>query len=117
MILGLTSCYKKDESYYLAHPKELQQAFSACPHQKPSGMTCEKIEELAKKLNQLGYQLQSSPQGFGKTILTLQETIAKQEIELKTNSNNADLKAALLQNKRQLIEYLAAVKWLESPEG
>lgn len=117
LTLGLTSCTTKDESYYLAHPKELQQALSACPHKKPNGVSCEQVEILGKKLNQLGAQLQSSPQGFGKIILELQETIAKQDLELKKNPGDAALKAALLQNKSKLTEHLAAVKWLESPES
>lgn len=115
VILGLTSCYAKDEAYYRSHPKELQQAMSACPLQKPQGMTCQQIEELGNRMNRLAYQLQSNPQGFGGRILALQETIAKQELELKTGQPTPELTTDIKQNKNELIDLLAVVKLFESP--
>ncbi|EHL29112.1 hypothetical protein [Legionella drancourtii] len=115
VILGLTSCTKKDESYYQTHPNELQQAIKTCPQQKPQGLSCDELQTIAGHMNSLAYQLQSSPQGFGIKILALQETIAKQQQQLKTERSNAELQANIKQNKRDLAEYLAVVKWLESP--
>lgn len=115
IILGLTSCTKKDEHYYETHPNDLQQAIKSCPQQQPQGLTCEQLQTIAGHMNSLAYQLQSSPQGFGAKILALQETIAKQQQQLETDLSNADLQASVAQNKRDLAEHLAVVKWLESP--
>jgi len=52
----------------------------------------------------LAYQLRDDPQGYGKTILKLQETIAKQD------SSPDHIKI-----KGDLEERLAVVKWLTSP--
>ncbi|STY29008.1 secreted endonuclease [Legionella wadsworthii] len=115
VILGLTSCSAKNEHYYKSHPNELQQALKACPNRQPPGMTCEQLEELANRMNKLAYQLQLSPQGFGKKIMALQETIVKEQTQLKNENNNATLQANLTQNKRDLADHLAIVRWFESP--
>lgn len=115
VILGLTSCTKKDARYYQLHPNKLQQALKVCPEQAPQGLTCEQLQTLAGRMNHLAYQWQLSPQGFGTKILILQETIASEQQQLKTESTNADLQANMAQNKHDLAEYLAIVKWLESP--
>jgi hypothetical protein len=116
-VLGLASCTTKDEAYYRSNPKELQQAMKGCPQQTPEGVTCQQIEILGNRINNLAYQLQYNPQGFGHKILSLQQTIAGQEIELKTDKATPELKANLAQNKHDLVELLAVVKWLESPES
>ena len=115
--VGLVSCSVKDEAYYLSHPKELQQALKSCPTQQPQGASCDQLQQLGERLNQLAYQLQSSPQGFGSKILSLQETIAKQELELKDKKATPKIRASLVKNKNDLVDYLAVVKWLESPES
>lgn len=117
MTLGLTSCTVKDKHYYQNNPKELQKALKACPSQQPQGMTCEQIEEIGKRMNTLAYQLQYNPQNFGGKILSLQQSISEQQAELKKNSNNPQLKATISKNKQDLADYLAVVKWLESPES
>lgn len=115
--LGLTSCTVKDKHYYQSNPKELQKALKACPSQKPSGLTCEQLKEIGNRMNSLAYQLQSSPQSFGNKILTLQQTISNQLIELKKDSANSELKASIGKNKNELADLMAVVKWLESPES
>lgn len=115
VVFGLTSCMKKDEHYYQTHPNEVQQAIKNCPEQQPQGMSCNQIQEIAGRMNSLAYQLQQSPQGFGNKILALQQTVAAQEQKLKTDANNKELQASIAQNKHDLEEYLAVVKWLESP--
>jgi hypothetical protein len=117
MTLGLTSCSTKDEHYYLTHPAALQEAVKACPNKQPEGLGCDQIEQIAKRVRELAYQLQSSPQSFGAKILALQETIANQQNKLKKNSSDEKLKASLQKNQRDLTDYLAVVKWLESPES
>ncbi|KTD59261.1 hypothetical protein [Legionella shakespearei] len=117
MILGLTSCNQKDEQYYRNNIKELQQAIKACPNQQPEGATCAQLGELNSRLTSLAYQLQYSPQGFGNKILAIQQTIADQRSKLKTDGSNEELKKALKQNELDLVDYLAVVKWLESPES
>lgn len=114
--LGLISCTTKNEQYYLSHPKELQQALKACPSQVQQGLSCEKLQQLGERMNALAYQLQSSPQGFGSRIISLQENIAKQELTLKEKKTQ-EIEASLLKSRQELAEYLAVVKWLESPES
>lgn len=115
VILGLTSCTKKDEHYYQTHPNELQRAIKSCPDSQPQGVTCEQLRVIAGRMNNLAYQLQQSPQGFGIKILALQEKLARQEDQLKTEQHNSALRADFAQNQHDLAEYLAVVKWLESP--
>lgn len=115
--LGLTSCNVKNEQYYLSKPKELQKALKACPNQAPQGLSCQQLEQIGDRMNRLAYQLQSNPQAFGNKILALQQTIASQQLELKKNSTNKELQASLAQNQHDLVDFLAVVKWLESPEG
>jgi hypothetical protein len=115
--LGLVSCSFQDEKYFLSHPKELHMALKSCPTQQPQGLSCDQLQHLAARLNQLAYQLQSSPQGFGTKILVLQELIAQEMHELKGKNETPELRASLEQNQHELADYLAVVKWLESPES
>lgn len=116
MALGLASCTVKDESYYRTNPRELQQVIKNCPNEHPAQFSCEQAQALGNRLSTLAYQLQFSPQGFGNKILKLQETIATEELELAKKSNPA-LQQTLDENKKDLADYMAVVKWLESPEG
>lgn len=75
------------------------------------------MNQLAKQMNELAYQLQYNPQGFGQQILLLQETIAQQEAALKLNQAMPETKSSLAKNKQNLKQRLAVVKWLESPES
>jgi hypothetical protein len=117
MCLGVASCMVKDERYYRAHPLKLQQALKACPNHSDPAFSCEQLKQLGERMKELAYQLQYSPQGFGHKILSLQETIAQQEKELKTATQKDDLKQKIEKNKNDLRDYLAVVKWLESPES
>ena len=117
VILGLVACSKKDEQFYRSNPKELQRALKICPDKQPEGLTCDQMEQLGRRMNNLAYQLQYSPQGFGQKIMVIQEAIAKQKMELKNKGANSELKESLRQNENDLADYLAVVKWLESPES
>ena len=89
-----------DLNFYKVHPKLLQEVIKACPAKNPPDVSCEQLKNAALRINELSYQLRSDPQGYGKKILSLQEHV---------NDLN--------DNKQELQEYLAIVKWLESPEG
>jgi hypothetical protein len=115
--LGLTACSEKNEQYYRSNPKELQKAMRGCPKVQPEGMNCKQIENLGNRMNTLAYQLQFNPQEFGNKILDIQQTIAKQKLDLTLDGAKPELKAALEQNEHDLADYLAVVKWLESPES
>ena len=80
-------------------------------------MTCLQIDGIATRMNDLAHQLQYNPQGFGAKILTLQQIIPNQQMELKRNATNLKLKANIEQNKHDLVDHLLVVKWLESPES
>ena len=110
----MTACVAHDERYYSLHPNALQKAITACPQKSPSTVSCEQLKNIAAHVNDLAYQLRLNPQGYGKEILTLQETIAKQETNITDAST---VKHSLAENKRDLEEHLAIVKWLESPES
>ncbi|KTD56066.1 secreted endonuclease [Legionella sainthelensi] len=115
--LGLASCSAKNEYYYQTHPDELQQALKACPERQPQGLTCEQLETLATRMNELAYKLQMSPQGFGQKIIALQEAIAKEQSQLETEQNNENLEASLVKKKQDLADHLAVVRWFESPKS
>lgn len=117
LILVLSACATSEKQYYQNNPKALQKAISACPAKHPSGISCDELANMASTMNQLAYQLQMNPQRFGKKILALQERLAVQQANLRTNSSQPDLKVAIEKNKQQLSEYLTVVKWLESPES
>lgn len=108
--LSLTGCSPRDARYYREHPKALQEAIAECPAHAPTLVNCEALHQIAIQVNDYVYELRMSPQGFGKTILALEETIAKQE-----SSDQADIKPLLDKNKQELRERLAIVNWLESP--
>ena len=116
-ILSLWSVasFAHDESYYSAHPKELQQAFNKCPEQQTTKLSCEQLKAIALRLNTLAYELRLDPQGYGQKILALQEEIAANELTSQHNMQANDSQSVLAKNKKQLKERLAIVKWLESP--
>ncbi|KTD65458.1 hypothetical protein [Legionella spiritensis] len=116
-MLMLNACVAQDEQYYRLNPQSLQKAIKNCPEKQPGTVSCERLQEIAFQVNQLAYQLQKNPQGFGQKILTLQQELAKQQEALKQNPEQPDLRAKIDKNRASLTQYLAIVKWLESPEG
>jgi hypothetical protein len=117
MLMVLVACSTQDELYFRTNPQQLQKAIDNCPEKQPSLVSCEQLAEIAEDVSKLAYQLQVNPQGFGKKILALQENLAKQKADLLTNPNQPELKIKIKKNEQQLVEYLAIVKWLESPES
>jgi hypothetical protein len=116
-LLILTACAAKDRNYYKLHPKELQKVLAECPNKQSSTVSCNELAAIAVKTRKLAYDLQIDPQGFGKQILSMQETLAKQKESLKLHPEQPDLEKNIKDNQEQLAEYLAIVKWLESPES
>ena len=106
-----------DEQYYSVHPNDLQKAIEACAQHKSKGMSCERLKNMASRVNESAYQLRANPQEYGKIILDLQEKVAKQEAALSGAHNQHEGRASLDENKQRLQERLAIVKWLESPAG
>jgi hypothetical protein len=115
MSLWVSATLAHDVSYYKLHPKVLQQALNACPKQTTS-LDCEQLKKIASDTNILVYELRMDPQGYGQKILALQEKVAVLEAEL-TKTKSQEAQSVLKQNKQQLSERLAVVKWLESPES
>jgi len=103
------ACSPHDGDYFAVHPKLLQEAIAECPDKAPKLVSCDELHNIAIKVNSFVYELRMGPQGFGKKILALQETIAAQE-----SANQPD-SMLLLENKKELRERLAIVGWLESP--
>lgn len=114
--LSLTACSPQDERGYATNPKALQQAMAQCPNHPPKRMTCQQLEEVAVRINQLAYKLRLDQQAYGKDILALQEAITKERSALEKNPNEVALHKSLKQNERSLQEHLAVVRWLASPE-
>lgn len=108
--MGLVGCEKRDERYYREHPMALQKAIAECPAHEQALVDCETLHQIALQVNDYVYELRMGPQVFGKAILSLQETIAKQ-----TLSHQAYLEPLLEKNRQTLRERLAIVNWLESP--
>lgn len=115
--LWMTACAAHDGYYYSLHPKILQKALQECPKKQSSGIDCDQLKDIALRINESAYQLRLDPQAYGKKILFLQQTIAQQESALQEKSNQPDLQSSLKENKQNLQERMAIVKWLESPEG
>lgn len=104
------------EMYYYLHPTKLQKALDACT-QQTAIPDCDELKQIAIRLNNAAFELRRNPQYFGKQILDLQETIAKQEVSLENNPTQSDLAALLKNNRQELQRKLAIIKWLESPES
>jgi hypothetical protein len=85
--------------YYLLHHEALQKAMAQCPKFSPKNISCDELKNISLRANALAYELREDPQAFGNKILKLQQD------------------ASTTENKVQLAERLAIVKWLESPEG
>jgi len=115
--LGSNYAVAHDAQFYSLHPKELAQALEKCPAIHPNEVTCEQLDQYATRANQLVSELQYSPQVFGQKILALQENLANMALDLKSKTQNDALQASFDENKMQLRERLAIVKWLESPRG
>lgn len=107
---NVAACSPHDAEYFAIHPKLLEDAIAECPDKAPKLVSCDDLHNTALKVNNFVYELRMSPQGFGKTILALQETIAAQEL-----ANQSDAMPLLEKNKKELRERLAIVGWLESP--
>lgn len=110
MSLSLVACGARDEAYYRVHPKALQDVIADCPQKAPLLVSCDVLHQIALHVNDYVYELRMSPQGYGQSILSLQEKIAQQE-----RSKNEEVERAMNQNKQELQERLAVVSWLESP--
>lgn len=112
----LCACSPQNEKGFASHPKAIQKALSACPEKQPGKkMTCGELEVVAARINQLAYKLQIDQQGFGKDILTLQETITEQRHHLDKNPSQSALRQDLKKNQQALQEHMAVVRWLEGP--
>lgn len=116
LFLSLTACVSDDARYYRLHPKMLQEVLKNCPQSSPKHLTCSELVTIAGEVNSLAYQLQQDPQGFGQTILLAQAKLAQLEADSLKNKTKSDLRAQIVQVKQQVAEYLAIVRWLESPE-
>ncbi len=113
----VVSCSAHDEHYYLTHPKALQLALDQCPSTSPGTLTCQELEQLARRINVYAFEVKTNPQAFGEKILHLQETIAKQEQKMQKGIKLSDVSRSLDENKSELKERLAIVSWLLSPQG
>lgn len=115
--LLLCGCVAHDEQYYRTNPKILNETLKSCPAKQPAKLSCAQLSAIAVEVNQLAYQLQMSPQGFGQRILKMQQNLASLELQRRQNPQSQEHDAEIAKIKQQLTEYLAIVKWLESPEG
>lgn len=113
--LWMAISFAHDEHYYSVHPNVLQKAIETCATKQPSDVSCETLKNIASRVDESAYQLRINPLEYGKIILSLQETIAKQEVALREGSNQHGLQLSLNENVQHLQERLAIVKWLESP--
>jgi hypothetical protein len=113
----LIACSKHTSSnYYRANPHALIAAIKACHLAPTMTSECAKLQIIAGKANQLAYRLQSNPQAFGRKIIALQEKLASLNAQLITHPKQSEIKQAIVHCQQQLDNYLAIVKWLESPQ-
>ncbi len=112
-----TTAIAHDASYYSLHPVELQKLLEHCPNKQPNDVSCEALNDVALRANQLVFELQKSPQLFGQKILSLQEAKSMLEADLNRYPQKTELLTSIADHKQELGERLAIVKWLESPRG
>ena len=112
----LVACGSEDAQYYRLHPQLLQTALKNCPQTSPRQISCDELVKIADEVNQLAYQLQRDPQDFGNIILSAQAKLAKLEADAVNDTTQSDLRAQIVQGKQKIAEYMAIVRWLESPE-
>lgn len=116
ILLPLTACQAKDGRYYQLHPLKLQRALERCQAENTLSSECEKLQSIGLELNQLAYKLKSNPQAFGQKIIALQfeKTQLTEELNKQPDAKSS---AQLSKVDNKLEQYLAIVKWLESPES
>lgn len=115
--LVLVGCSQQhDARYYTSHPKALEQALSTCPARTTVSLSCETLEQIHVKMNQLMYQLQDDQLAYGRHILALQEQAAEYKQQLQTQPD-PEKAIALKAVELQIQERLLAVQWLESPRN
>ncbi|MDP3704303.1 MAG: hypothetical protein Q8R24_00145 [Legionellaceae bacterium] len=117
MTLWAGLCLAYDANYYAMNPKEMQKALAACPAQQPDNVSCEQLNHMATHVNDLVMELRLDPQAFGRNILAMQETIAKQIVLSTKQPLTPELQAELTKNQQALRDRLIIIKWLESPVG
>ncbi len=115
-LITLSACSPQSEKSYSGNPKALQEAMKQCPERAPKHVSCDKLTEIAARINQLAYKLRADQQAYGQDILALQETITAQRSTLEKNPTQLALQQSLKLNERHLQEHLAVVRWLASPE-
>jgi hypothetical protein len=115
LVFLLAACASHDERYYRLHPKALQEALKNCPQSSPTQITCAELVSIADEMNSFAYQLQREPQAFGKIILSEQVKLAKLEADLLKHKKQSKLRVQIAQSQQIIAEYLAIVRWLESP--
>ncbi len=103
-----------NSDYYVFNPNETQKALARCPQQSPADISCDQLEQIAIRLSDLATELRINPQAYGRSILSIQEKIAKQ-IEISKLHSTSELNSELNQNQHSLRERLTIIKWLESP--
>tara|TARA_B110000879_G_scaffold212300_1_gene307882 strand:+ start:1637 stop:1993 length:357 start_codon:yes stop_codon:yes gene_type:complete len=90
----------------------LQASAVACQKQTNKTAQCESIEKKYEWTSQALLLLQSSPQGFGHTVLTLQTRISK----LKEQTLTPLLSRKLAQLQTELDGYITLIALFESPQ-
>lgn len=124
LLFAITSCSSaSDEKYYRMHPSKIAAAVKQCQREAPEDAACRRLQSLQQQIMGLAYELQASPQAFGSKILHNQQAIQDTKAKLKqalavkdqqtVASLNDELKTQQMKNK----QYLAVVRWLESPES
>ena len=113
----ISACSSYDQHYYSLHPELIQKALDACPQKSPRGVDCKQLQGIATRLNEAVYQLRAHPQEYGAEILTIENAIAAEESSLARSPHQSQLELSLAAHKQDLVEHLAIVKWLESPDG
>lgn len=106
MPLILAACStQSNEQYYRTHPQVLQDAIKNCSTGQSSRLSCEQLANIATSVNELAFQLQINPQAFGKKILSLQETLARQQADLNTNPNQPALRETVKKMKSSWLSF------------
>src|SRR3989338_4638683 len=107
--LCLTACYARDDVYYLRNPAQLQSAMQQCQFEQSQDAACQNFNRLSGEFNRLANELRLSPQGFGLSILSLQQEMAQDKEKLSKQPTDKNLVAAIAVKQRDLAYRLAIV--------
>lgn len=116
-IVFLLSACSPEQELETINPTVIAKEIKHCVDHKLGNAYCDELKVVSKRVQFLSYSLSMDPQGYGQTILKLQEKIAEEQAALKSDNKTNVSQSDVTHDKQRLRERLAMLKWLASPRG